>query len=164
MTKKTNINFEELLYKNNGIINKICCIYADSTENRKDLRQEIYLQLWRSYENFRGDSSVSTWLYKVSLNTAITFFKKEKKQSGKVNECIGDHNNSNKIDEKENEQLERMYSAISTLNKLEKAVVTLYLDNKPYSEISEVLGITPGNARIRILRIKEKLKKMLNEH
>lgn len=163
MDKKIEIEFSELLNSNSKIINRVCCLYIDTEEDRKDLHQEICLQLWRSYGNFEGKSAVSTWLYKVALNTAITFFKKDKKQNQQTSQCFEFQSViDDDVEEEKREQIEKMYEAINQLDRMEKALVTLYLDDKSYKEVSEILGISSVNARVKIVRIKEKLKNMLN--
>lgn len=150
--------FLEVLRQNTLIIKKVCCLYSNSREDSKDLEQEISLQLWRSYSTFQGRSKVSTWLYKVALNTAITFLKKEKKHSEK-NACSEFYElTTNTNDEVILEQMAEMHKAINKLSKIEKALVMLYIDEKSYDEISDILGISAGNARVKLLRIKEKLK------
>ena len=151
--------FLDLLIANSLIVKKVCCMYFDTEEDKKDLEQEIFLQLWRAYSNFKGESKFSTWLYKVALNTAITFFKKQKRKDNEQEICQEFYEVSNNMpDIHKNEQLERLHSAISMLSKSEKAFVMLYIDEKGYDEIAEILGITPGNARVKLARIKEKLK------
>jgi RNA polymerase sigma factor (sigma-70 family) len=148
--------FTGLLDKHQNIIHKICNVYMDERADREDLFQEITLQAWRSVHHFRCDSQFSTWLYRVALNTAITFFKKEKKHAvttytetlPAVTEAY------NPIEE----QVQAMYKAISGLSKIDKALVMLYLDDYSYKEMAAMLGITVTNVGAKMNRIKTKLK------
>lgn len=164
MKRNLENGFMSMLKENFRIVRKVCCMYADQDAEREDLQQEIYLQLWKSFPSFEGRSKESTWMYKIALNTAITFFKKGKAQNGKRAECEELYTLEIMQDESElNEQVSQMYKAINKLNKVEKALVMLYLDNKKYDEISEIMGISAVNARVKINRIKEKLRTSINQ-
>lgn len=139
-------------------------IYQDDAEDRNDLLQEMTLQLWLAFDSFRGESKFSSWMYRVALNTAIVFFKKEKRRPDNLPlaydvERPDDLSNST---EKE-EQLTIFYKAIKRLDKIEKALIYLYMENQPYSEIAAHLGITEGNMRVRLNRVKNKLKDIIKE-
>lgn len=131
-------------------------MYADNAADRQDLYQEIVLQVWRSYQSFRGDAKFSTWLYQVALNTAISGLKKEKRSvlSTTTDGLLPDIADS----DTDNTQLELLHTAISQLNEIEKAIVMLYLDNKSYDEMDDILGIPNGALRVKMTRIKEKLR------
>lgn len=148
--------FTSLITKNQKIIYKVCNLYMDSKTDRQDLYQEICLQAWKSYKLFRGDAQFSTWLYRVALNTAITFLKKDKKQiQTTYSEILPDlKNEENDIEEK----FKAMYKAINNLNNIDKALVMLYLEDFSYIEIGETLGITPNNVAVKMNRLKIKLK------
>jgi len=151
-----------LIGENKGILYKICRIYQDDPEGRDDLLQEMILQLWLAFGTFRAESKFSTWMYRVALNTAIVFFKKQKRRPD--NEQLP-HNferaeEPSAAGEKE-EQLALFYKAVQQLGKVEKAVIYLYMENQPYDEIAANLGITPLNVRVRINRIKSKLKEII---
>jgi len=127
----------------------------DHTE-REDLFQEITLQAWKAFGSFRGDAKFSTWLYRVALNTAITFFRKEKRQPSILStEIFPEKSDYNDPVE---EQVKAMYKAISSLSKIDKALVMLYLEDYDYKEIGDMLGITPNNVAVKMNRIKVKLK------
>ena len=156
-------SFVHQLQENQNIIHKICRLYTDNEDAHKDLFQEITIQLWKAYPKFRGESKFSTWAYRVALNTAITLYRKTKrtintvkyeKQQSIIKEV--DYNYE------EEEQLKLMYKAVHQLNDIEKALVFMYLEDKDYNEISETLGISEVNARVKMNRIKGKLKKILN--
>lgn len=159
---KNESEFVALLGKNQNIIHKICRLYTSNEVEHEDLFQEISIQLWRSYTRFEGKSKFSTWMYRVGLNTAITLYRKEKKRlnTQPLNDQITllqqeEYNSS------ADEQLQWLYDKINHFTEIDKALVLLYLENKRYDEIAETLGISAGNARVKMNRIKERLKKML---
>ena len=131
-------------------------MYADNAADRQDLYQEIVLQVWQGYKGFRGDAKFSTWLYQVAISTAITGLKKEKRSVLTVTAdgALPDIEDLTT----DNPQLELLHAAINKLNEIEKAIVMLYLDNKTYDEMEEVLGIPNGALRVKMSRIKEKLR------
>jgi RNA polymerase sigma-70 factor (ECF subfamily) len=156
--------FLDMITSNQGIIHKVCGMYCDTAEDREDLFQEIVSQLWRSMESFRAESKVSTWMYRVSLNTAITHFKKEKRRPDRENfhyESI--QIADKKYDDSYEEQVKVLHKAISKLTGIEKSIVLLYLENKKYEEIAEIVGITQNYVRVKMNRVKAKLKKLMGE-
>ena len=125
--------------------------------------QEITIQVWKNYLKFRGDSKFSTWMYRVALNTAISLYRKStRKVKTQDIGTIAYKIESTPYDDTEEIQLKALYAAIHRLNDIEKALIFLYLEDKPYKEISETLGITNVNARVKMNRAKEKLKNILN--
>lgn len=154
--------FIELLNKHQNIIHKVCHVYMDNASEREDLFQEVTLQAWKAYPNFRGDAQFSTWLYRVALNTAITFFRKEKKKPSVIQtDVIPEVSDSaNNIEE----QVQAMYKAIGELSKIDKALIMLYLEDYSYIEIGEMLGITANNVAVKMNRLKVKLKEMTQKH
>ncbi len=163
MDPKLEEKFVEELEKNQNIVHKICRLYTNDQDSHNDLFQEITIQLWKAYPNFRGDAKFSTWMYRVALNTAITLYRKSKKRIktedyDRVMFKIASEDYDNTIEE----QLKLMYAAVKQLNDIDKALVFLYLEDKPYSEISETLGISEVNARVKMNRVKGKLKQLLN--
>lgn len=163
MDKDLEHQFITNLEKHQNIAHKICRIYTNDQDSHKDLFQEITIQLWKAYPKFRGEAKFSTWMYRVALNTAITLYRK-KKRGIKTQDYDSVHFKikSEDYDGEVEEQLKLMYSAISELNDIEKALVFLYLEEKNYREISETLGITEVNARVKMNRVKTKLKSILN--
>jgi len=154
--------FTELVEKNQGIIHKVCRIYTDDKDSHEDLFQEIVLQLWRSYDSFKGDSKFSTWMYRVSLNTAITLIKKKTKSSETdFNEAQFLNLTSDDKDEFLEERITLLYAAIRLLNDVERALVLLFLEDLPYKDIAETLGISEVNARVKMNRVKIKLKEIM---
>lgn len=138
-------------------------MYCNDHTDSEDLFQEILLQLWKSYPSFKGDSKVSTWIYRVALNTAITRLQKRKRQVDNWPLSFKENNipvsGNDRIDLEFSEELQK---AIDSLNKFEKALMMLYLDEKSYSEIAEIMGLTESNVGVKINRIKNKLKTILN--
>ncbi|MDQ6608533.1 MAG: RNA polymerase sigma factor [Bacteroidota bacterium] len=155
----TEIVFERDIKEHKLLIYKVCRIYAYCTADREDLYQEIVLQLWNSYQKFRGEAKFSTWLYRVAINTAITGIRRQKKfiRSYEPSQLpvLADEK-----DENEQEQLNELYTAIEQLNQIEKAIVMLYLEDRSYEEMEEILGISNGTLRVKMNRIKEKLRQL----
>ena len=159
------IEFTQLIESNQGIIHKVCRIYTDDTMAHNDLFQEIVLQLWKSYDSFKGDSKFSTWMYRVGINTAITLFRK-KSRKPTIDRLDKHHFHiaSDTKDENLDFQVQMLKKAINQLNDIERALVLLYLEELPYREIADTMGITEVNARVKMNRIKKKLKEMLNPY
>ncbi len=156
-------SFVQQLRENQNIIHKICRLYTSGSDAHKDLFQEITIQLWKAYPKFRGDSKFSTWAYRVALNTAITLYRKSTRMVATSEYDAARHFiKQEDYNYEEEEQIKLMYQAVYQLNDIEKALVFMYLEEKDYREISETLGISEVNARVKMNRIKGKLKKILN--
>ena len=149
--------FISLLNQHQKIVYKVCNLYMNRHSEREDLFQEITLQAWKAYGSFRGDAKFSTWLYRVALNTAITFFRKEKKMPAIYSTDTLPDQGEEAYDPIE-EQVKAMYAAIGELSKIDKAIVMLYLEDYSYNEIGEMMGITANNVAVKMNRIKIKLK------
>lgn len=163
MKKELEHNFIELLQKHQNIVHKVCRIYTNNQDAHNDLFQEIAIQLWKAFPKFRGDSKFSTWMYRVGLNTAITLYRKNKRRIiTQEFDVIQFKISAEAYDNSEEEQLKLMYQAVHQLNDIDKALVFLFLEDKNYREISETLGISEVNARVKMNRIKTKLKTILN--
>lgn len=163
MTQNLEQQFVDLLNKNQNIIHKVCRVYTNNQDAHNDLFQEITIQLWKAYPKFRGDAKFSTWMYRVALNTAITLYRKSKRQLNTSD--ISDIHyklESVEYDGEVEEQMALLYKAIHQLSDIEKALILLFLEDKPYKEISELMGISEVNARVKVNRIKTKLKTILN--
>jgi RNA polymerase sigma-70 factor (ECF subfamily) len=148
---------------NQNIVHKVCRIYTSNKDAHNDLFQEIAIQLWKNYSKFRGDAKFSTWMYRVALNTAISLYRKSTRSI--KTQDISDFAykiQSREYDDTEEIQLAALYEAIRSMNDIDKALIFLYLEDKPYKEIAETLGITEVNARVKMNRAKDKLKKILN--
>jgi RNA polymerase sigma factor (sigma-70 family) len=155
--------FLEIIRKNQGIIHKVCSMYCDGEEDRNDMVQEILAQLWKSFPSFRNESKFTTWMYRVALNTAITSFKKLKRQPRQTslsgpNYQIADDIGSADVEE----SLRLLKVAVARLTGVEKSIILLYLENKDYEEIAEITGITQNYVRVKMNRIKKKLKVMMS--
>ena len=158
------IEFSKRIEESQGIIHKVSRMYCDNEEHRKDLFQEILIQLWKSYPSFRGESKFSTWMYRVAINVAILDLRKAKKKQQLFFQTNQFKDTSEeKRTEVENEKLKLMHSAIAQLNKVEKAIVMLHLDKKSNEEIAEIVGITQNYVRVKMNRIKTKLSKTIKE-
>lgn len=146
-----------------NIVHKVCTLYTQDRDAHNDLFQEIVIQLWRAYPKFRGEAKFSTWVYRVSLNTAITLYRKSKRSvpTRELDPKIVQPRYE-EYDDTEERQLQRMYGAIKELNDIDKALVFLYLEDKDYAEIADTLGISEGNARVKMNRVKTKLRTLLN--
>lgn len=153
--------FLRLISEHEGLIHKICHVYAADALAKQDLFQEIVIQLWKSFENFRNESKISTWMYRVALNTALTEKRRNKTKVSIsfLGSLKDDKAQESNMDANE-ENLNLLFSAISKLTEVEKAVVMLYLDDKSYEDMEDVLGINQGTLRVKMNRIKEKLRQI----
>jgi len=148
-------NFIQIVNENRGTIRSLCKAYYVSSEDQKDAFQDIILQLWKSFETFRGESEISTWIYRVSLNTILTKVRKEKKKI--ATESIDASERSISI-AMADDDIELLKSVIQTLKDLDKAMVILYLEGYKNKEISQILNLTPTNVSTRLNRVRTELK------
>lgn len=163
MSNSLEQSFVKQLKENQNIIHKVCRLYTSGEDAHQDLFQEITIQLWKAYPKFRGDAKFSTWAYRVALNTAITLYRKNTRSLSTVDfDSKEFFIKQEDYNYEEEEQIKLLYQAVHQLNDIEKALVFMYLEDKDYEEISETLGITEVNARVKMNRIKTKLKKILN--
>ena len=151
--------FLKIVEENQGIIYKVCKMYRDSKEDQEDLFQEIVLQLWQAYPKFREESKVSTWMYRLALTTAIATFRKNRIELELKENIPNDYHSNYTESQSENE--ERLFEAIRTLNKADRALIALYLEDYSHREIAKITGITENYVGVKISRIKEKLKNIL---
>jgi RNA polymerase sigma-70 factor (ECF subfamily) len=152
--------FLDIIREHERMIHKICNLYTSDVSEKQDLFQEIILQLWKSFKGFRNEAKISTWMYRIALNTALTHLRRSKT---KVSLSFTSFINANIAEENDNFDQERtnlLHNAIAKLTELEKAIVMLYLDDKSYQEMEEVLGIKQGTLRVKMNRIKEKLRQI----
>ncbi len=143
-----------------GIIIKLCRAYTNSQEDFEDYYQEVCLQIWRSKENFRQESEWSTWVYRISLNVCLTLLKKNKGRHFVSDSLTAEETEVNKAFS--DESLNLLYEAIRTLSEIDRAVIMLYLEEKPYQEIADIIGTNPNNIGVRVKRIKTRLKKIVD--
>lgn len=154
--------FVNLINEHQGLIHKVCIMYEHDIDLRDDLFQEIVLQLWKSFNSFRGEAKFTTWMYRIALNTAISGFRKESRKV-KTEDLREKHFNiSDHIhrDEREDDFLKLQW-AIRQLSEIERAMIMMALEEIPYEEIAETIGITQNNVRVRMNRIREKIKKLM---
>ncbi|WP_235294735.1 RNA polymerase sigma factor [Portibacter lacus] len=151
--------FLKLVDDHKGMIVKICRMYFELKQDQEDLFQEILLQLWNSISKFKGQSKFSTWAYRVAINTALVYFKKENKQKEVIQSEPGLWYDSSQDDE-----VKIFYKAVKHLNKIEKALIIQYLDGLSGEEIAANLGISPGNVRVKTNRTKQKLQDIIKEN
>jgi len=164
VSSPTETAFLKLVSQHKGILYKASRIYADSAEDREDLQQEILIQLWKSYQNFKGNSEFSTWMYRVAINTAITYLKKEKQRTNNQAD-VPDHFEVQQEDYNpaKDKQLEAFYNAVQELKALEKAVIFYFMEGMSHKEIGDNLGLSEGNARVKLNRTKEKIQQIIKK-
>lgn len=143
------------------VIYKVCYLYTTPHATLSDLYQEVVLNIWKSFPKFRRECKVSTWIYRISLNTCISFIRKEKN----IPEIVTLTQEADRTEEDDETQamLKQLYRMISRLGELEKSIILLYLEEKSYEEIAEITGLTQTNVATKLSRIKDKLKKMNKE-
>jgi RNA polymerase sigma factor (sigma-70 family) len=145
------------------IIHKVCHLYADKSEDREDLFQEILLNAWKANHNYRQEATFTTWLYQIGLNTAISFWRKTKRKPAQTGlESVLQLPELN--DDATEQQFVALYKAIGQLDKIDKAVVMLYLDDYDYTAIGQLLGITPNYVAVKMNRIRQQLKQTVQPH
>jgi RNA polymerase sigma factor (sigma-70 family) len=153
--------FQTLVEEHKKILYKICNSYCRDRDARDDLAQEIVVQLWRSFDKFDQRYRFSTWMYRIALNVAISFYRRESTQPRYV--ISGEEHLLEAVDDSKNqpEDVRALYDFIETLDPLNKALVLLYLDGNNYQEIASVLGITETNVATKLNRLKNKMKQEL---
>ena len=153
--KNLEADFLTLVQRNSRIIYKVASFYADEKNSLDDLYQDVVLNLWTAFPNFRNESQTSTWIYRIALNTCVSFYRKNKRRPN----CIELNRDFIQYTE-ENEAVAKLYESINRLGKLERALILLHLEDRPHKEIADIMGITITNVSTKINRIKEKLKQI----
>jgi len=157
---KNKETFLQLLQDNKGIIIKICNSYCTGKDDRDDLAQEIVFNLWKAFKDYTPSHKLSTWMYRIGLNVAISFYRKEMRsiQFSVYSEdlIVFDDESENKLEKED--RLVLLQKFIQELKEIDKSIMLLYLDNKSYAEIAEIVGITETNVATKINRIKINLK------
>ena len=151
--------FMTVIKKYDRVIYKVCYLYTTKSASLNDLYQEAVLNIWRAFPKFRYECKISTWIYRITLNTCISFIRKEKN----VPEIVSLTQEADWMaDEEDNfkEMLRELYRLINKLGQLDKSIILLYLEEKSYEEIAEITGLTITNVATKLSRIKDKLKKM----
>jgi RNA polymerase sigma factor (sigma-70 family) len=153
--------FEKYIREYETMIHKVCRMYACTAADRQDLFQDIVIQLWRAFPGFKGKAKFSTWMYRVAINTAITGLRKQRKFIVSYeDEVLALHISDESSSQQTEERLKEMYKAIEQLNEIEKAIVMLYMEDRTYEEMEDILGISQGNLRVKMNRIREKLRQL----
>lgn len=153
--------FENFAAAHNGIIAKVCWMYASDATVWQDLRQEVLLNLWRGFDTFGRNAKASTWVWRIALNTCISDMRRQKRHKGALplTECAGLSDD----DPEHNERLRELHELINRLGHLDRTIVMMWLDEYPYEEIASVTGLSRNNVASRLHRIKEKLSKMAKQ-
>jgi len=161
--------FKSILSEYQDMIYRLCCIYVDDAECRKDLYQNILMRIWKGLNSFENRSSISTWIYRISVNTSIDYLRKEnnKKHISNLKDMrdleLADNSNTLEEDLITSEKIRLMYRCINKMTFIDKTLITLYLEDLSYREISEILGISEKNVGVRLSRIKTKLNQCLKD-
>lgn len=166
MTKEQ--KFNELLKDNQERIKRICAYYNPKEHEQKDMYQEVLINIWKSLDSFRGDSAISTWIYRIAVNTSLSYTGKAYKnlklvisdKALNLNILIDDNSIETKL--MEEQQLEKLQLKLNTLSVIDKALISLMLEGLSMKEISDVIGISESNVKVKIHRIKNQLKNILN--
>ena len=152
--------FVRLVQQHSGIIYKIINLYVDDEEDKRDLHQEILLQAWKSYQRFKGNSSFATWLYKVSLNTVLTFNKKAEKHSElQISDTVASENTTDK-----KEQSELLYYLVRQLNEVDRMIMTLHLEGYKNLEIADITGLKVNHINVKLHRLKNQIIEQLKNN
>jgi RNA polymerase sigma-70 factor, ECF subfamily len=156
--------FNKALQANLGSILKISRAYTNHFHDTEDLVHDIIFQIWKSFKTFNSDAKISTWIYRIALNTALSYHQKRQKNHVIYTDDIlkNDYNQIVTLDENDLEKHRALYHAIEKLDSINRAIILLYLDGLQHKEISEIIGMSTSNIGTRIGRIKEQLKENLN--
>ena len=160
-TKQLEKEFLELIADQKRTIYKVCYIYAKDQDDLNDLFQEVVLNLWKGFPKYRGESKVSTWVYRIAMNTCITFLRRSNSRPTTI-PMTADVAGQFADDNGTAGQLKELYKLINQLGKLERALILLWLEERNYQEMADILGISKNNVAVKLNRIKEKLRKMSN--
>ncbi|AVM52140.1 RNA polymerase sigma-70 factor (ECF subfamily) [Bacteroides zoogleoformans] len=160
--ENTEQEFVSMVKEYERVIYKVCYIYTTPNATLNDLYQEVVLNLWKAFPKFRKECKISTWIYRIALNTCISFIRKEKN----IPEIVSLTYEVDRVEESDEtqEMLRQLYRMINRLGQLEKSIILLYLEDKSYEEIAEITGLTVTNVATKLSRIKEKLRKMNKEN
>lgn len=153
--------FVRIIKQHEGVIFKITTMYTDNRDDQKDLYQDVVFQLWKSFDSFRAESKISTWMYRIALNTALTRLKKSKRMKHSVSIDKVVLQETENYDPDFEDRLRLLYAHIKQLNVVEKGLMLLLLEGKKYEEIAEITGLSPSNVGTKISRIKQKLAKQI---
>ncbi|WP_028298377.1 RNA polymerase sigma factor [Olivibacter sitiensis] len=162
MTEKDSV-FLDVFNQNKSKVFHLCYGYTGDTDTANDLMQETFIKVWQNMDKFRKQSQLSTWIYRIAVNTCLSYLRVEKR---KATDEINDHTLETLAEEKSDkqEQIAQLYKCIAQLEEHERIIITMVLDEVPYAEIAEISGISEGNLRVKIHRIKSKLTEIYNSH
>lgn len=170
MNESKEMRFKQIIEENCGRINSICSYYNSNAEDRKDMYQEILVNIWKSLDKFRGDSAISTWIYRIAVNTSLSFTGKAYRHMSLSLEGAP-QSMSLLLDEEDLEQkqiteqhLEELQTQLNLLSVIDKALISLVMEGLSMREIADVIGLTEPNVKVKIHRIKEHLKQQFNNH
>lgn len=153
--------FLENLNVHKGILYKLARMYTNTAEDKQDLQQEIIIQLWKSYSGFKGESKFSTWMYRVAVNTAITFLRNDRRKKIVFTRNPGNEPAFEPYNQEKDKQLEIFYKCVQLLKPVEKALIFYFMEGLTHREIGNQLGISEVNARVKLNRTKEKLQDII---
>jgi len=168
MENSKEIRFKQIVEENGNRISRICSYYSKNTEDRKDMYQEILVNIWKSLDKFRGESAISTWIYRIAVNTSLTFAGKSYRNLNlnieQLPQGVGILCNDDELEQKQKSELrlEELETQLNLLSIIDKALITMVLEGLSMREIAEVIGLTEPNVKVKIHRIKEHLKQHLN--
>lgn len=157
----SDMEFASLIEQHSRIINKVSYFYATEAMPFDDLRQEIYVNIWQSLSQFRGDSKMSTWIYRVAVSAALMTLRSSRRKVETVPYDVGLSDISSEIDDAQKENLQTLRTLIDRLEAMEKAIILLWLDEYSYEDIAETLGLKRNTVATKIHRIKDKLSKSI---
>jgi len=154
--------FEQTIRENIGVLHKLCRVYTFNTDEYEELFQEMLVQIWHSTKSFRGEAKISTWIYQICINTALSFRSKLARHKQRFEPLDGKIFIQSPLDVTKDEQLQKLYAAIRQLKPIDRAIVSLYLDDKSYEETANILGISKTNVATRLMRLKKQLMEKLS--
>lgn len=157
----TQREFASIIQEHSRIINKVCYFYATDRMPFDDLRQEIYVNIWLGLRKFNGESKISTWIYRIAVNTALMALRSSRSDIETVSPAINLPDISSEIDDAQRENLQSLHVLINRLEDMEKAIILLWLDEYAYDEIADTLGMKRNTVATKIRRIKDKLSKFM---
>lgn len=155
--------FEQIINENAGVLHKLCLVYTFNRNEYEELFQEMLVQIWRSTKNFRGEAKISTFVYQICINTALSFRSKIVRHKNRFEPLDGKIFIQSAPDIDKDERLQKLYAAIRQLKPIDRAVVSLYLDDKSYDETAQILGISKTNVATRLMRLKKQLTEKLSK-
>jgi RNA polymerase sigma factor (sigma-70 family) len=155
--------FKKVFEANSKKIYHLCYGYTGDEDSANDLMQETFLKVWQNLDKFRNQAMISTWIYRIAVNTCLTYLRSEKRQAKDELTPELEETTGEVISEK-NEQVALLYKCISKLEESERIIITMVLDEVPYPEIAEISGISEGNLRVKVFRIKQRLTELYNQY